>query len=74
MNMQRWRITIELELECPDTRIGGVPVTESFIRERTEQQFRKMLVPASNSWWVYKRSKISAVAKTEVGERSASTL
>lgn len=57
----RWRITIELELDSPDVRIGGAPVTEAFIRERTENHFRQALKNEPHSWWRYRKSKIAKV-------------
>jgi hypothetical protein len=62
--MKRWKITIELELESPDVLLGGIPVTEGFIRERTANMLARAIKEPEHSYWRYASANIAEVEDT----------
>lgn len=76
--LKRWRITVELELESPDVRIGGAEITEDFIRARTKNELARMTqdtnatmelataeVSPSFSSWGYRKAEIKSVIQVK---------
>lgn len=67
---KRWRMTIELVLDSPDVKIGGSPVTEQFVRERTENALASLTKtdsPGTTRWWTYHEAQIKKITEVKNG-------